>query len=123
MIGSRIGRLYPPYEARRLAELLGKFGSATAAISIYKRDNFGRLGNCPEQQQLLPDQTAIAKELEYARERLKEDRVVPVISVALDLWAWDAMPRRAEAEKAVTDAIIRLEPIREYFGQMADKSR
>ena len=107
-------------EGRRFAELLGKLGEdATAAISIYERDNFGRLRNCEGQQQLPRDQAAIAKELDDARARLKEDRIVPVISVALELWAWDAMPRRAEAENAVAQAIERLEPIRTYLAAMA----
>ncbi len=107
-------------EGRRFAELLGKLGEdATAAISIYERDNFGRLRNCEGQQQLPRDQAAIAKELNDARARLKEDRIVPVISVALELWAWDAMPRRAEAENAVAQAIERLEPIRTYLAAMA----
>ena len=110
--------IYPQIEPGRLAELLGNL-DATTNLSIFKRDNFGSLGSCLERQQLLHDQAAIAKGLDYARERLKEDRVIPVISVALELWAWDAMPRRAEAENAVEQAIERLEPIRTYLAAMA----
>ncbi len=107
-------------EGRCFAELLGKLGAdATTNLSIFKRDNFGSLGSCLERQQLLHDQVAIAKGLAYARERLKEDRVIPVISVTLELWAWDAMPRRAEAENAVEQAIKRLEPTRMYLAAMA----
>jgi hypothetical protein len=108
-------------EGRCFAELLGKLGEdATTNLSIFKRDTFGSLGSCLEQQQLLHDHAAIAAGLEYARERLTEDRVVPVISVALELWAWDAMPRRAEAENAVEQAIKRLEPIRTYLAALAN---
>ena len=46
-----------------------------------------------------------------------------MISVALDLWVWEAMPRRTEAERAVSDAIKQLEPIRQYLAEMAEKTR
>ena len=111
--------IYRDIEAGRLSELLGNL-DATTDLSIFKRDNFGSLGSCLERQQLRHDQVAIAKGLDYARERLKEDRVIPVISVAIELWAWDAMPRRAEAESAVAQAIERLKPIRTYLAAMAE---
>jgi len=109
--------IYRGIEAGRLAELLGNL-DATTNLSIFRRDNFGSLGSCLERQQLLHDQAAIAKGLDYARERLKEDRIIPVISVAAELWGWDAMPRRDEAEKAVAEAVERLSPIRSYLASM-----
>jgi hypothetical protein len=42
---------------------------------------------------------------------------------ALDLWDWDAMPRRAEAKEAVEQAIKRLEPTRAYLADMAKHGR
>jgi hypothetical protein len=114
--------IYRHIEAGRLAGLLGE-SEATTTIFKFKRDTFGRLGNSLENRRLLTDQTAIAKELEHARLWLDEDRVVPVISVALELWGWDAMPRCAEADKAVAQAIERLEPIRAYLAAMAKHTR
>ena len=46
-----------------------------------------------------------------------------MISVALELWGWDAMPRYAEANRAVEQAIDRLKPIRDYLAAMAERTR
>ena len=110
--------IYRQIEPDRFTEFLANL-NATTAIQIFKRDNFGRLGDCLEQRLLLPDRTAIANGLDYARKRLEGDRMVPVISVALELWAWEAMPRCAEAKKAVEETIARLEPTRAYLAAMS----
>jgi hypothetical protein len=111
-------RIYRDVEASRLALLLAD-SDATTTLSIFRRDTFGSLGNRVEQQQLQHDQAALSKGLDYARERLKEDRIIPVVSIAARLWDWDAMPRRDEAEKAVAQAIERLDPIKGYLASMA----
>jgi hypothetical protein len=111
--------IYHEIEAGLLAEHLGKLGAdATTSISIYERDHFRRLRNCEGPRQLPPDKAGIAKALVGARAALRKNRIVPVISVALELWAWDATPRRAEAENAVEQAVKRLEPIRMYLAAM-----
>jgi len=109
--------IYDRIEAGCLADLLGK-SKATTTIFKFQRNRFGRLGKSLDQRKLT-DRKAIAEALDCARAWLKEDRVSPVISVALDLWEWDAMPRRAEAKKAVEQAINRLEPTRAYLASMA----
>jgi hypothetical protein len=109
--------LHRQIDAGRLVDSIGQSG-ATTTIFKYQRDNFGRLGKCLDLQQLT-DRTAIEKALEW----LKEDRVCPVMSVALDLWDWDAMPRRAEATKAVEQAIDRLKPTRAYLADTAKHGR
>ena len=72
---------------------------------------------------MLPDQTAIDRNLVEVRQWLKEDRVSPVISVALGLWEWSAMPRRAEAKEMVAQGIERLEPTMAYLAGMAKETR
>lgn len=114
--------IYRHIEAGRLAELLGQ-SEATATISKFTRDTFGRLGNSQDQRQLLAEQTVTAKGLKDARSWLDEKRVVPVISVALELWGWDAMPRYTEANTAVKQAMNRLKPIWVYLTAMAEHTR
>ena len=92
---------------------------AAANVFIHKRDNFGSLGKPLEKRALPLDEAALVTEFDYARGRLAEERVIPVISVFLDLWPGTSMPRRAEAEQAVAQAIKRLEPIRAYLAAAA----
>ena len=105
--------LYSQIEAGRLVDSIGQSG-ATTTVFKFQRDNFGRLGKSLDQRKLT-DRTAIAGALDCARAWLEEPRVSPVMSVALGLWDWDAMPRRAEAKEAVEQAISRLEPTRAYL--------
>ncbi len=114
--------VYRHIEAERLAELLAEL-EATTTIFKFKRDTFGRLGNSLDQRQLPTEHTAIAEKLELARLWQDEARVVPVISVALELWGWDAMPRYAEANRAVEQTIERLKPIRDYLAATANQTR
>jgi hypothetical protein len=109
--------LYRQIDAGRLVDSIGQSG-ATTTVFKYQRDTFGRLGKCLDQQQL-SDRTAIEKALVW----LEEPRVSPVMSVAFDLWDWDAMPRRAEAKKAVEQAINRLETTRAYLADTAKHGR
>jgi hypothetical protein len=111
--------VYRRIDLGRFAALL-RDSRAAANISIYKRDNFGKLGKSLEDRALPMDEAAIVKEFDYARGRLTEERVLPVISIALDLWPWISMPRRAEAEQAIAQAIERLEPIRGYLSTVAE---
>lgn len=113
--------IYRHIEAGRLGGLLGQSG-ATTTIFKFERDAFGRLGHSQDQRPLT-DQTAIAEGLECADSWLHEKRVIPVISVALELWGWDTMPRYAESKRAVAQAIERLEPIRVYLAAMAEHTR
>ena len=113
--------LYRQIEAGRLVDSIGQSG-ATATVFKYRRDTFGRLGKSLDQWQLT-DRTAIEKALVCARAWLEEPRVSPVVSVTLDLWDWDAMPRRAEAKEAVEQAIKRLEPTRAYLADTAKHGR
>ena len=113
--------LYGQIEAGRLVDSIGQSG-ATTTVFRFQRDTFGRLGKSLDQQQLT-DRTAIEKALVCARAWLEEPRVSPVMSVALDLWDWDAMPRRAEAKEAVEQAIKRLEPTRAYLADSAKHGR
>lgn len=109
--------LYREIEAERLVDSIGQSG-ATTTIFKCQRDRFGRLGKSLDQRKLT-DRTTADDALKCACEWLKVDYVSPVISVALELWGWDAMPRRTEAGKAVEQAIERLEPVRAYLAGMA----
>jgi hypothetical protein len=117
-----LARIYKKFcdkvERGHLAKLLANSG-ATATISKYEMDHFRRLGDPKGKPHLLTDETSVAKAVYCALNWLTEPRVISAISVALELWAWDAMPRRAEAEKELALAIERLEPIREYLAEMA----
>ncbi len=104
-------------EAGRLAKLVAESG-ATATISKYE-SKLRHLGNRLGEPQLLTDETAVTKALFFACKWLEEPYVIPAISVALELWAWDDMPRCAEAKEKVDKAIKRLEPTRAYFAEMA----
>jgi hypothetical protein len=115
-------RVYQQIAADQLAELLGR-SQATMAITCYRRDNFGRLGDPLEGPRLCLDQTTATAALDYAREKARGDRIIPVISVAIELWPWDAAPRRDDAEKAVAEAIERLDPIRTYLAEKARGGR
>ncbi len=110
--------VYRNIKARRLAQLLAGL-DVTTSLSVVQRDTFGKLGAPSEHRQLPHDEAALSKGLEYARERLKEPRIIPVVSIAVRLWDWNAMPRRDEAERAVVNAVERLEPIKAYLAAMA----
>jgi hypothetical protein len=111
-------------ERERLAKLLAKLAAsnsgATAKVSKYEMDPFGRLGKCLGELPLSADKTVVAKTLRRARAWHAGRRHISAISVNLELWAWDAMPGRAEAEKTIEQAIEGLEPTRAYLADMAE---
>ncbi len=108
---AKVRRILESLDAARLHAAMGQAG-VHGQISKRERSPWGPLKPAKESRPIGESATETEKALTWARRVLRGDRVIPVLAIRSPLWAFDALPDRAMATKAVADAMAKLAPIR-----------